>query len=385
MSSAAKHVLNILLLTMLAKIVLTTPVPTSRLLSSIEEVNKKYANGHQNKGTTTSERAEKEVSKFDASAEKSEEVPASGEDMDDDHEQANKHNHRMANNFPFPTPHDLTGAAESEAMRENKMFGYYGFYPSPYPTAAAFYPGDYYDYGGYGGGGFGGGYGGLDFAGFSGFAGYNGLEEDDILGRNNQRRRPQGNTKNSPIYYIRLPPTPYMYVPGLGYISQPPTLAPISPVAPISSFGGQQYGGNQFGGNQYGGSQFNGNPYGASPFYNIPLNFLANGKPSSIYQWNGGPSIAPQYDMPYQQRPTYQQRPSYPQQQQPAYPQQQRPTYRPPNPYAQDSKITHLKGPFLFNGRPDDIFVLPNPYNQYNQYNQYNPYNQFTNPYHGFF
>lgn len=36
---------------------------------------------------------------------------------------------------------------------------------------------------------------------------------------------------DSNIYYIRLPPTPYMYVPGLGYVSQPPKYSP-PPFAP---------------------------------------------------------------------------------------------------------------------------------------------------------
>jgi Domain of unknown function (DUF4786) len=363
-------------------------VPTAKLRSSIAEVNKKFAQNHPAKPVAGEERTEKEVGDFNRPHEK---AAPEAEPTDEDTALKN-----APNNFPFQMPNDLTGA-ESAALRENKMFGYYGIYPPTggYPAAAAFIPTDYYDdynsgygvgYGGFGGfsgfGGYGalpgyaafGGFGGYDPSAFGGFAAYNGLEDDDLLGRTNQRRRPQGNTKNSPIYYIRLPPTPYMFVPGLGYISQPPTLAPISP------FGGNQYGGSQFGGNQYGGNQFGTNPYAPtpSPFYNLPLNFLANGKPSSIYQWNGGQTVPQQYENPYQQRPTYQQRPQY-------APAPQRPAYRPQNPYIQDSKITHLKGPFLFNGRPEDIFVLPNPYHQFNQYNQFNPYTQFRSPYHGFF
>lgn len=42
---------------------------------------------------------------------------------------------------------------------------------------------------------------------------------DDDGSRANTKRRPS-NKQNSPIFYIRLPPTPYMFVPGMGYISQ---------------------------------------------------------------------------------------------------------------------------------------------------------------------
>lgn len=38
---------------------------------------------------------------------------------------------------------------------------------------------------------------------------------------------------DSNIYYIRLPPTPYMFVPGLGYVSQPPKYSPPPPFVPL--------------------------------------------------------------------------------------------------------------------------------------------------------
>lgn len=44
-------------------------------------------------------------------------------------------------------------------------------------------------------------------------------DESDDGSRANTKRRPS-NKQNSPIFYIRLPPTPYMFVPGMGYISQ---------------------------------------------------------------------------------------------------------------------------------------------------------------------
>ncbi|GLH13853.1 Uncharacterized protein GBIM_18336 [Gryllus bimaculatus] len=96
---------------------------------------------------------------------------------------------------------------------------------------------------------------------------------------------------DSPVYYIRMPPTPYVFVPGLGYVSQPP--------APPPAF---------------------------SPFINLPVDFVANGKPTSVY-W--------------------------------------RPGTRPPAPPSQqDTPVTQLdQGPYVFNGRPNDLFVLRNTYN----------------------
>lgn len=211
-----------------------------------------------------------------------------------------------------------------ESTRRHKMLDFFGYFPQQpqimpgYPTA--FYPQNYYDE-------------------------YNAInDEDDVMSRAN-RRKPASN-QNSPIFYIRLPPTPYMFVPGTGYISQPPTYQPLGtpqyqmpqhlpPPQPIQH---------------------------VNPFLNLPINFLANGKPSNVYQWNAAPpsvghGFGPQY-------PSY--LPSRP---------QHRPSYRPHKPtYGhQDSKITHLKGPFVFNGRPEDIFILPNsPYHVPYSSTQYN-------------
>jgi hypothetical protein len=111
---------------------------------------------------------------------------------------------------------------------------------------------------------------------------------------------------DSPIYYIRLPPTPYVFVPGLGYVSQPPP-----PPSPLSS-------------------QIN-------PFINLPIDFIANGKPTNIYQWSGAPTMT---DL---NRPDL---PPYP------YP-KPKPTAKP------DSSITNLnKGLYVFNGKPSDVYVL---------------------------
>jgi hypothetical protein len=91
---------------------------------------------------------------------------------------------------------------EMRKNRQNKMIGYFNY--NPYYAAAAavpysspvYYPPEFFD----------------DFA---AYYGYN--DDDEIMSRQNPgRRRPGGNFKNSPIYYIRLPPTPYMFVPGEG-------------------------------------------------------------------------------------------------------------------------------------------------------------------------
>jgi hypothetical protein len=187
----------------------------------------------------------------------------------------------------------------------------YNALPLAYPPFAApfMYPSEFYD----------------DFADFYGGFG----EDEEIMSRTNtgNRRRPaSGNYKNSPIYYIRLPPTPYMFVPGLGYISNPPSYSPMAPV-----------------------------PQPISPFYNLPLDFISNGKPTNIYQWASPPQ--PQFVQQPSQFGGYQQ-PAYQRPQRPQRPYPQRPM----NPFIQESKVTNLKGPFLFNGRPEEIFVLQNSY-----------------------
>lgn len=269
------------------------------------------------------------------------------------------------------------------SMRQNKMFGFYGYIPafSPIPS---YYPTlptpDYFS----------------DYS----YYGYND-EDEDVMSRGAGTKKRPGQFKNSPIYYIRLPPTPYMFVPGVGYISQPPTYQPMAPIIPpvvpaIPPMHGP-----------------------TSPFYNLPLNFMANGKPTNIYQWQGNPqapsgmpgnqygmqmpnqfgmqapnqfgvpqqSYNPQQSFNPQQGP--QQMPSPVPQQPPQRPHKPyRPFPRPQNTYMQDSKVTHLKGPFLFNGRPEDIYLLSNFQNLQNpygaayypdpySYNNYNPYNSY--------
>lgn len=280
------------------------------------------------------------------------------------------------------------------SMRQNKMFGFYGYIPAFAPIPAYYPtlpPTDYFS----------------DYS----YYGYND-EDEDVMSRGaggGTKKRPSNQFKNSPIYYIRLPPTPYMFVPGIGYVSQPPTYQPMAPIMPpvVPAMPAM--------------------PGATSPFYNLPLNFMANGKPTNIYQWQGNPQIPSampgnQYGMqmpgnqfgmqapgqfgmapqasynPQMGGPQMQQMPSPPhhQQQQPPVVSQQRP-HKPYRPYPrpqntymqQDSKVTHLKGPFLFNGRPEDIYLLSNYQNLQNPYNAaYYPdpysYNNY-NPYNGYY
>lgn len=221
--------------------------------------------------------------------------------------------------------------SEESSVRHNKMLEYFNYYPqimtAQYPQQNLYQSNFYGD----------------DFADY---------EEDDNMSRGN-RRRPGAN-QNSPIYYIRLPPTPYMFVPGMGYISQPPTIQPLASPFPMPHPIRQ---------------------VPINPFINLPINFITNGKPTNIYQWSA-PAPPPPPPPPMSQQPIDNsfgpQYPSY----LPTRP--NRPTYR-PKPYLQDSKITHLKGPFVFNGRPEEVFVLQNqsPYGP----PQYNP--NFNSPYSG--
>ncbi|KAJ2946214.1 hypothetical protein O0L34_g5150 [Tuta absoluta] len=153
---------------------------------------------------------------------------------------------------------------------------------------------------------------------------------------------------NSPIFYIRLPPTPYMFVPGLGYVSQPPNLGP--PMSPMLPPGGGYP-----------------QPPQVDPFINLPLDFVSNGKPTNVYTWNGAggypqpqvpidtygfgaPQPIPSYNQPSPPRPSYN-TPSY----------QTKPK---PKPTPSNSKVTNLKGQYVFNGKPNDsVYVLRDTYN----------------------
>jgi hypothetical protein len=203
--------------------------------------------------------------------------------------------------------------------RKAKTFPFYSHlyqpispFLQPYP-APIFYPREFYE----------------DFDAY--YNGYQGEGDDEnVSSRKNMipSRRPIASFKNSPVYYVRLPPTPYMFVPGIGYVPRSPSFNPISPPAP---------------------------PMPMSPFYHLPINFLANGKPSNIYTWGAT-------NYPYTQAPVRPVNPYAP--------------ISPMNPYMQeDSKVTNLKGPFLFNGRPEEIYLLQS------LLNSVYPDPRFANPY----
>ncbi|XP_050346069.1 uncharacterized protein LOC126770621 [Nymphalis io] len=145
---------------------------------------------------------------------------------------------------------------------------------------------------------------------------------------------------NSPIFYIRLPPTPYMFVPGLGYVSQPPTLGPAMP--PMMPQGVPQQ--------------------VADPFINLPLDFVSNGKPTGVYQWSGASGYPGGPQMPVDPFGYGPSQPVMP----PSRPSYNAPSYSKPKPQSvpNNSKVTNLKGPYVFNGKPgDNVYVLRNTYN----------------------
>lgn len=185
--------------------------------------------------------------------------------------------------------------------------------------------------------------------------------DDVVMSRAAGERRPTlsgHSSRNSPIYYVRLPPTPYMFVPtnlpaGAFGSSFSPLLT-YQPMPTFSTFGS---------------------------VFNLPVNFLANGKPSGIYHMNGAPNdispFASGLGNSFNVRPPT---PSNPYRPTPPAPpqgfgnvQQSFGLATMPAPQ-QDSKLTSLKRPFVFNGRPEDIFILPNNLNTLYNYNEQSYY-----------
>lgn len=327
-----------LLLSLYFTVLLTTltvnsaPMPSSKIMSTIEQQQqmrqKKYGhvinndnNNNDNDDSIKTENAESDsrMQKANKNADTMGEFVSNTDNGDDDVDVDVDVDERRPLSL-YERRDEIIG--EMRQQRQNKMIGYFSFNPFAYTippyTSPVYYPPEFFD----------------DFA---SYYGYN-ADEEEIMSRQNPggRRRPgSGNFKNSPIYYIRLPPTPYMFVPGLGYISQPPTYTPMPPPPPA-----------------------------ISSFYNLPLDFISNGKPTNIYQW--GSPAANQFTP----QPQFVPQPSY----QPTRP--QRPYQRPMNPYIQESKVTNLKGAFLFNGRPEEIYVLPP-----SSYNSIYPDPRFVSPY----
>lgn len=255
----------------------------------------------------------------------------------------------------------------------------------------------------------------------------NQYQNEELLANNNEdymdntddevmsRARPSGSNKkkytNSPIYYIRIPPSPYVHVPGYGYVSESPSLKPPPEVmqseaepnkmsaggmfnqnymlpnqnvyqqpsstanipnymsnimnsasnymtsqnymnynpAPTSNnyfpnypnqmnlpyqnedYNNGVYPANTFPLNNQGFNQGNANKYQNSPIYNLPLQFLANGKPTHVYTLQNEIQATPM---------------------------------KPSKPSRPDSPIYNLdKGPYVFNGKPTDIILLRDAYN----------------------
>lgn len=112
--------------------------------------------------------------------------------------------------------------------------------------------------------------------------------KDRLLGEFQKRYQ------ESNIFYVRLPPTPYTFVPGFGYISQPPaySTASLKPQIPLITELFQL-------------------PYVRpverpqpvpqqiiNPFIKLPIDFVSNGKPISVYQWQKKPTNKKPTDSP---------------------------------------------------------------------------------------
>lgn len=115
------------------------------------------------------------------------------------------------------------------------------------------------------------------------------------------------------------------------------------------------------------------------------MNYVSNAKPTGVYPWNTQPPsnyATPQFPTP--QFPTSQ----FPTPQFPTYlPSRPQKPYRPnPKPsIPNDSKITHL-GSYLFNGRPENIYMMPPYHNPYASpyHHMPNPYQAIPSPYNSF-
>lgn len=113
---------------------------------------------------------------------------------------------------------------------------------------------------------------------------------------------------DSPTYYIRLPPNPYAFVPGVGYVSRPPSLSDPEVFENNKTPESTSQAGNDI---------------LHDPFYRIPINFVSNGKPTSVYQLSND-QVGPK----------------------------------------PESDFVHLnKGPYVFNGKPNEIFLVAQIYN----------------------
>lgn len=184
----------------------SAPMQTSKLISSIDPLQKRY-NYFLDDGSTAS-------STTSTSTDESEAVSSPTQQKQID-----------AVNFDETLKKDDTDGVAKVATanmraRQNKMIG---FYPTaavnPYPfggysyISPVYYPPEFYD----------------DFSAF--FEGFGG-EDDEIMSRQNPGNRRRPVYKNSPIYYIRLPPQPCMLILLLLYNSEILFILPIRHVHP---------------------------------------------------------------------------------------------------------------------------------------------------------
>ncbi|XP_059475899.1 uncharacterized protein LOC132196948 [Neocloeon triangulifer] len=146
--------------------------------------------------------------------------------------------------------------------------------------------------------------------------------QEQILPRAAEEDTSSNNQPDSPIYYIRLPANPYVYMPGMGYVSRPaPVQTPVASPPPVIPPPVRR----------------------PSPFYQLPLDFVSNGKPGSTVQ------IWPRDPVPTTTTTTTTTPPPRPP-----------PVIKPFNP----TNINRLPGPFFFNGKPSGFYILQqDPYN----------------------
>lgn len=135
------------------------------------------------------------------------------------------------------------------------------------------------------------------------------LFPDEWLSRTEPfKRKTTQHLLDSPTYYIRLPPNPYVFVPGVGYISRPPTLTEPEVLNTIEETKLEKPTEQEV---------------LPSSFIHMPIDFVSNGKPTSVYQLPNDPT----------------------------------------KPKPESAILTLNKGPYVFNGKPTDIYVLRNSYN----------------------
>lgn len=163
-----------------------------------------------------------------------------------------------------------------------------------------------------------------------------------------QKTKIQKNRKrnDSEIHYIRLPPVPYSYVHGLGYISQPPIFSPLI----LPQF--QQN--NQKPSSYYLPSKSDVYKHplceqdhhhhevqnNRVPVIRVPIDYVSNAKPTGIYEWGT--------------QSKQEKKPSIILEPPPASSASHNPNV---DKQKQDSPIIKLnRGPYFFNGKPQKIF-----------------------------